>query len=69
MQTCIQPGIRQLQRMAESNGIGGAVNTVDATLVTLVRNAENANKIFKQQTPKIFYVERGTKYSSPISGY
>ena len=69
MQTCIQPGIRQLQRMTESNGIGGAVNTVDSTLVTLIRNAENANKIFKEQTPKIFYVTRATKYQSPIAGY
>lgn len=69
MQTCIQPLIRQLQRAAESNGILGAVNTVDSVLVTQVRNAENAGKIFVQETPKDFRIFRGTKYSSPFSGY
>ena len=55
--------------MMVSNGIAGANSTTDATLVKLVRNAENASTIFKQQTPKTFFTERTTLYTCPIAGY
>lgn len=69
MQTSIQPAIRQRQRAMVLNGLSGAVNTVDDVLVTEVRNAENAGKIFVQETPKIFFIFRGSTYKSPIAGY
>jgi hypothetical protein len=69
MQLSIQPSIRQRQRATELNGIGGAVNTVDDVLVTEVRAAENANKIFKQQPPKTFFIFRGVQYVCPVANY
>lgn len=69
MQTCLQPLIRQRQKAAESNGIGGAVNTTDAVGVVEVRANETAHKGYTWATPKGFVIFRGTKYTFPISGY
>lgn len=69
MQTWIQPALRQRQKAAESNGIGGAVNTTDSTLVTLVRAKETAHTGYTQSTPLGKLILRGTVYTFPISGY